>query len=169
MTGKDLRETNSLKKNTIFYVFFNTAIIFIFPVISIAIEKFSEQASLSWILIGKWFVFWAVGFRLFTAGIKQASDPAFTATKIFKINNKDVYEIVRELGFANICLGIGGILSLINNEWRQIIAILGCLFFGLAGIRHLAGKIITGNQKFAMISDLVIFLILLLYTVYTLR
>ena len=30
-------------------------------------------------LVGKWFVFWAVGARLFIAGIRQVIQPAFTA------------------------------------------------------------------------------------------
>ena len=37
----------------------------------------------------KWFVFYAVGMRLLTAGIKQAIEPEFTAKEIFGITDSD--------------------------------------------------------------------------------
>ena len=38
-------------------------------------------------LFSKWFIFSAVGLRLFLAGIKQIVDPAFTAKEIFHLDN----------------------------------------------------------------------------------
>jgi hypothetical protein len=35
-----------------------------------------------WLLLGRWFVFWAVGVRLLTAGIRQIAQPRFTAETI---------------------------------------------------------------------------------------
>ena len=130
-----------LKATTINYYLITTCmIVIIFPLICISVENVAERIPLNWILIGKWFIFWAIGIRLFTAGIKQASDPAFTAIKIFKLHSKESYVIIRELGFANICLGITSILSLINNQWRPIGAITGVVFFGFAGLQHISKK-----------------------------
>src|SRR5262245_31746973 len=108
----------------------NGLIIFVFPVVCAITEASLSNVPASWKLCGKWFVFWAFGFRLFATGIKQASDPSFSITKINK-NNVELYDMARGLGIANICLGAGGILSLINETWRQVIAIMGCLFFAL--------------------------------------
>ena len=32
-------------------------------------------------LVGKWFVFWMVGVRLFIAGVRQVAQPQFTAER----------------------------------------------------------------------------------------
>ncbi len=115
-------------------------------------------------LIGKWFVFWTTGIRLFTAGISQSSNPAFTA-RIFKMKTLESYIVIRELGFANISLGVMGILSVINDHWRILAAITGCLFFGLAGIQHLFKKSDSTNEIIAMIGDLFVMIILLSYLI----
>jgi hypothetical protein len=44
-----------------------------------------SQAGIS--IIGKWFLFWAVGMRLFVAGCRQIINPAFTAREIFHIKD----------------------------------------------------------------------------------
>ena len=54
------------------------------------------------LLVGKWFVFWAVGVRLFIAGVRQVAQPQFTAESIFEIKDRAAFGIVRELGFANL-------------------------------------------------------------------
>jgi len=33
------------------------------------------------LLVGKWFVFWMVGVRLFMAGVRQVAQPQFTAER----------------------------------------------------------------------------------------
>ena len=42
------------------------------------------------LLVGKWFVFWAVGVRLFIAGVRQAQ-PQFTAKSIFEIKDRAAF------------------------------------------------------------------------------
>src|ERR1700749_728071 len=71
-----------------------------------------EKISLSWPLTGKWFVFWAIGARLFIAGLRQVTKPAFTAKEIFHMTTDESYVVIRELGFANLCFGTLGVLSL---------------------------------------------------------
>ena len=136
---------------------------FIFPVASVFIEISFNKSNLSWPLIGKWFVFWAIGIRIFVAGIRQALNPEFTANEIFKINNEKSLVVIRELGFANICIGLIGILSLINTEWCKLGAIAGGLFLGLASIQHLSRKPDSKNEIIATISNAFIFVIMLLY------
>jgi len=73
-------------------------------------------------LFGKWFIFSAVGLRLFLAGIKQVKNPEFTANQIFHIDSPESYPILRELGFANICFGLVAIVSLFKPDWRIVSA-----------------------------------------------
>ena len=39
-------------------------------------------------LVGKWFAFWAVGVRLFLAGLRQSIQPRYTAEAIFGLGKE---------------------------------------------------------------------------------
>lgn len=151
-----------------FYLLMNIGLLFILPLLSISGDHFIEKEVIDWQLIFKWFIFWTIGIRLFTAGIKQASDPAYTGTKIFKFRHKESYVVIRELGFANIALGVMGILSLINNDWRIMAAICGGLFFGLAALQHSTRKPDTQNEWIALLYDFAVFLLTVIYLAFTL-
>lgn len=112
---------------------------------------------------GKWFLFWGIGLRLFTAGIRQVTKPSFTAQEIFHINDVSVNPIVKELGFANICLSLIAIISLFIPSWRPAAAFAGGLYFGQAGIFHIIKKPVTSNEKIAMISDIFIAVVMAVY------
>ncbi|MBN7573704.1 MULTISPECIES: DUF6790 family protein [Clostridium] len=116
-------------------------------------------------LIFKWFVFSGVGLRLLTAGLKQSINPSFTAKEIFKVNEENSFRIVREVGFANISLGMIGILSLPFPEFQLTAAVAGGIYFGLAGCLHLFSKMRRKDEMFAMVSDYFIFFILMILIV----
>lgn len=137
----------------------------IMPVISILSDVFGNGIPLSMELAGKWFIFWAVGIRLFTAGLKQAFQPQFTAKNIFHLTDSASYPIVRELGYANISFGVIGILSLFFPEWRIVSAAGSGIFFGIAGINHIVKKPAGTNEMIALITDLFIFFFLLAYII----
>ena len=102
----------------------------------------------------KWAVFFIIGCRLFTAGLFQAVKPSFTAQNIFEVNDEKALPLVRELGFANICIGLLGILSLPFDGMRISAAIVGGIYFAFAGIMHIFRKPTNKTEIFAMISDL---------------
>ena len=143
------------------YFFFIILLMFILPVLSVGIEHYAgkEQSSLM-NLVGKWFIFWAVGLRLFIAGLRQASNPSFTAKSIFHIKDKESFVIVKELGFANICMGATGIISLFAPQWRIAAAFFGGLYLGIAGINHIIKKPAGSNEWITMVSDIFIFLVM---------
>ena len=140
----------------------------ILPIAFILFQWLISKVPFGWLLIGKWYVFWAVGIRLFIAGVRQVTKPAFTAKEIFHIEDEASYVVIKELGFGNISLGLIGILSIIKAGWCTPAAVAGGLFYGFAGIQHILNKPVSKNEKIAMISDLYIFLILALYAVFTL-
>ncbi|HQW83497.1 MAG TPA: hypothetical protein PK987_03505 [Ferruginibacter sp.] len=143
-----------------------TILTFILPLICTVIETgICKNTSFSFALIGKWFIFSAVGLRLFIAGIKQTTDPAFTAKEIFHLNNPESFPIVRELGFANLCFGLVGIVSLFLPQWRVVSAFGSGLYYGIAGLQHFIKKPVGPNEKFALITDIFIFIFLLVYFV----
>lgn len=134
----------------------------VFPLASIGLETLVFHGSLAFVIVAvKWFVFWAVGVRLFTAGLRQAIDPNFTAKKIFKFKTSEPVIIIRELGFANIALGTAALLSILNPAWLIPFAMAGCLFYGLAGFNHLAKSQRNPTENLAAFSDLFVFAVLL--------
>ena len=157
------------KKGPSLYLVSVLLFMLVLPVASIAFEHFNHQLPIDNILIGKWFVFWVVGVRLFIAGLRQVMKPAFIAQEIFHIKSEESFVVVRELGFANICMGLVGILSILNPVWCPLVAIGGGLYFGLAGILHVIKKPVSTNETIAMVSDLLFFALMLVYVFYALR
>jgi len=88
--------------------------------------------------------------------------------QIFQFKSEESFIVIRELGFANVCIGLIGILSLLKPVWNAPAAIAGGLYFGLAGLSHLLKKPESKNEVIAMISDIFIFLLMLVYLLYTL-
>lgn len=119
-------------------------------------------------LTGKWFVFWSVGVRLLLAGLRQYFQPGFTAKEIFHIEGDGVLLVVRELGIANFCAGIVGVLSLLYPAFVLPSAIYAAIFYGIAGFRHIAEKNKSANETVAMVSDLFVFAVLAGYVALTL-
>lgn len=146
------------------YVASVTLLMFVFPLLSVVIEAVANKNHVALVaLIGKWFVFWAVGIRLFTAGLRQIAKPGLTSEGILGIKGKEVWQLVRELGFANLAIGLLGIISLWKVEWRLAVALAGGLFLLLAGLEHLPKKHRTFEENVAMYSDLFISLVMAIY------
>jgi len=146
------------------YIIGVSALTFLVPLAGAAIEAAVHPGrSFSFELVGKWFIFSAVGLRLFAAGIKQIKDPRFTARQIFQIEAVEVLPVVRELGFANLCFGLVGIASLCLPQWRVVSAFASGLYYGIAGLQHLIKKPAGVNELFALVTDLLIFAVLLAY------
>ena len=118
-------------------------------------------------LIGKWFVFWAVGERLLTAGVRQYLQPDFTAREIFHMGD-EALPIVRELGVANCAVGVAGVVSLWRPDFIVPVALIAAIFYGVAGVRHVFEKGRGRNETIAMVSDLFAAAILGAYIISTL-
>ena len=114
---------------------------------------------------GKWMTFWAVGVRLFIAGLRQVAQPAFTARDIFQIDDPRAGGLVREIGFGNLAMGLIGLASLLRPEWLVPAAIVGGLYYGLAGLGHLLKGGRNGKEDLAMLTDFLAFIVLAVFVV----
>lgn len=146
----------SLKLSLYFINVVATALVL--PILSVGCEYFLSNKPLTMHLAGIWFVFWAVGIRLLIAGIRQISKPAFTAS-IFGITSSESYPVIRELGFANVTMGITACLALFYTSFYVPALLLGLLYFGLAGFMHVSKKAASFNEGIALVSDLYVFII----------
>jgi hypothetical protein len=149
------RDTGSfyVRVNFSMYVVIVVSFAIVLPVVSVLTDHFSTGTAIP-LLLAKWLVFWAVGGRLFSAGIRQVSNPRYTAEVILGLKTKEPWIVVRELGFANIAIGTIGLASLAFNAWRAPAAVAGCLYYGCAGVQHVFSKHRTRLETVAMISDL---------------
>jgi hypothetical protein len=146
------------------YYAFVILLLLVFPVASVVTEAaLSHDAVSDLSLVGRWFVFWSVGVRLFIAGVRQVIQPQLTAEEIFGIHDRGSFAIVRELGFANLSMGLLGICSVFRASWIVPAAIVGGLYYGLAGVGHIFHKSKNAKEYMAMISDWFVFLVLAVF------
>jgi len=139
------------------------------PIASILIEhSFLHSAAPVMSLIGRWFVFWAVGARLAIAGLRQYFEPRFTAEQIFDLRGDDALPLVRELGIANFAAGTVGILSLLRPDFILPSALAATIFYGFAGFRHAVQSTRNAKESFAMATDLFGFAVLAVFSIYAL-
>jgi hypothetical protein len=136
-------------------------LLFVFPLASIITESATRGTPLGTALIAKWYVFWAVGWRLFLAGTRQVAQPRYTARVILGLQSDEPLVLVRELGFANLGIGLVGIVSLEVASWRLAAALAGGIFYLLAGLNHVLQPKRNRLETTAMVSDLLAALVLL--------
>lgn len=157
-----------MKRNLGLFQISIIAFFYVLPLITICADIFIfKQTNIPKIIL-KWCIFYGIGLRLFTAGLKQALSPKFTAKTIFEVTDEKAFPIVRELGFANICSGLIGILSLFVVSFRLPIAIIGIIYFSLALLQHLIRRNKNHTEVFVTItnSSIVLELIIPLLIIY---
>lgn len=128
--------------------------LFVLPAVSIGLAWGMGSTAGFTALLGQWFVFWAVGVRLMLAGLRQWLQPQFTAREIFGFTGTEALRIIQELGFANISMATVGLIAVAVPGFVLPAAVLGCLFFGIAGLRHVAAPSKPRNEMIAMVTDL---------------
>jgi hypothetical protein len=141
------------------YVFIVIALMLALPLISIVAQIIltdhgALQGASNLVVVAKWYVFWAVGVRLSLAGLRQIFQPRYTAETILGLKGAESLFFVRELGFANVTMGSVGIASLASPSWVTPAAMLGAIYYGLAGINHCFHKGRNKLQNLALVSDL---------------
>ncbi|MET0735927.1 MAG: hypothetical protein ABWY55_09865 [Microbacterium sp.] len=107
-------------------------------------------------VFGLWWVFWGIGVRLLIAGISQISRPSFTSKEILHIDAPEAAQIVQELGFMNLSIGLAAVISLLVPSWAPAIGLAGGGFLLLAGIRHIGKKGKNAKEWTAAATDLIV-------------
>jgi hypothetical protein len=150
------------------YFYVVALLMFLLPAFSVFIEGYAtESHNVMPYLLGKWFVFWSVGVRLLLAGLRQSAQPRFTAEAIFGLGENAQLQIIQELGYANISIGLLGLMSIADKNWCVPAAATGAAFYGLAGFKHLRADNRNRLQNVAMVSDLFVFSVLAVYLMAT--
>ncbi|MBX3068667.1 MAG: hypothetical protein KF844_08515 [Cryobacterium sp.] len=115
---------------------------------------------------GKWWVFWGVGTRLLLAGAAQVSGLGPTS-EILGSDKSSVQEkqLVRELGTANIGMGVAGLLALVPG-WALPAGLAGGIFLLIAGLLHVGKKGKNAQETLATWTDLLVGLVVVVLGVY---
>src|ERR1700728_2146089 len=143
------------------YFIFVALFLFVLPAISALVDALLRGGGADlMLLVGKWFVFWGVGVRLFIAGVRQVAQPRFTAESIFQVKDRGALAIVREVGFANLAMGALGLLTLARPSFLMAAAIVGGLYYGLAGAGHAVRRDKNASEWTALVTDLFMFFLL---------
>jgi hypothetical protein len=135
------------------YVVIVVLTMLVLPASSILIARGIHPEGIWMDQVGLWFVFWAVGVRLGLAGARQILRPDFTAREIFKLDGDGALIIVRELGFANLAIGVVGLLVVLLPSFVLPAAIYASIFYAAAGTMHLWESKRGRNENVAMLSD----------------
>lgn len=120
------------------------------------------------LVFGKWWVFWGVGTRLLVAGIAQVSGKGPT-TEILGASAPSIQEkqLARELGTANIGMGLAGLLAFVPG-WALSAGLAGGVFLLIAGVLHVAKKGKNPQETLATWTDLVVGVVVVVLAVYVL-
>lgn len=135
----------------------------VLPIASALIEAFTRPDVALIAAAGNWFVFWAVGIRLLLAGISQTLRPSFTASQILGIKDPSAQKVVSELGFANLSMGLAGVLAFFFPAWVAAAGFTGGLYLGLAGIKHAMNADRDAKENLAMATDLFVAVVIAVY------
>lgn len=139
-------------------------LLFLAPSASVLAEAMTATIPVDLLgLVGKWMTFWAVGIRLFVAGLRQNLQPEFTARDIFRIGDPKAAGLVREIGFSNLAMGALGIATFFVPAWLVPAAIVGGLYYGLAGLGHLIKGERNAKENIALVTDLIAFAVLAVF------
>jgi hypothetical protein len=90
------------------YVCVKLFIAVVLPFFLVGMEIQHTKQPLSLKIAGKWLIFCGIGVGSLVAGLKQIFEPEFTLEKIFLITNYEYSVIVKELGIANLSIGLLG-------------------------------------------------------------
>jgi hypothetical protein len=108
------------------------------------------------LVFGKWWVFWGVGTRLLVAGVAQVSGKGPTAAILgSSTSSAQEKQLTRELGTANIGMGLAGLLALVPG-WALPAGVAGGAFLLAAGVLHLPKRGKNPQETLATWTDLVV-------------
>lgn len=130
----------------------------VLPLISTIVAYRLGSGEYLLVLAAVWWAFWGVGTRLTLAGISQLARPEKTATEVLGIDAaEETRQIVSELAYANLSLGVVALFSPFVAGWGILGALPGAVYLGFAGFRHVVKRGKNRQELVATWTDLLVF------------
>ncbi len=114
------------------------------------------------VVYGMWWAFWGVGTRLTVAGISQLVNPGRTAQGILGLDDPGAEQVVHELGYGNLSMGLVALVAPFVDHWGILGAAPGAISLGLAGLRHVTKSGKNRDENVATWTDLLVFVVVAL-------
>ncbi len=119
------------------------------------------------LVLGKWWVFWGVGTRLLVAGVAQVSGKGPTNAILgATVPSEQERQLTRELGVANIGMGLAALLALVPG-WALPAGAGGGAFLLIAGAMHVAKRNKNPEEVLATWTDLIVGFVVIVLAGYT--
>ena len=145
----------------LFHFFQGLLIMVVLPLISIMISVRRKVYSID--VLMKWILFWTIGFRSVTAGLVQLFYPKYTASIIFGLSGDSFYIFIRELGMANISIGLAAMLCIRKNQWITPVTFITGMFYVLLTVNHIINFQAGIEELISLIFDILVLVISGLY------
>lgn len=127
----------------------------VLPIVSGSIELATSGGD-PVLVFGAWWIFWGVGTRLLVAGLAQVSGKGPTAEILGSTSaSQQEKQLTRELGTANLAMGLAGLLALVHG-WALPAGAAGGVFLLIAGVLHVAKKGKGPQEALATWTDLLV-------------
>ena len=113
------------------------ALTVVLPLASVVVARRMVPESALLPLVGRWFVFWAVGWRLFLDGAMQVvrrGGPGFRP----------------EAAVAALAIGATGLMAIHRGHWTPAAAMAGGIFLGGLALLRLADRGSGGSRAVAV-------------------
>ena len=111
-------------------------------------------------IIGKWFIFWALGIRLVIAGLMQLFNPIYT-NNLLQLNLND-FIIIQELGLANFSIGLLCIISFFKKLLQKYVCLYMFIFFIGASTLHIIRiKNINFDELITLVTNIILIVVAL--------
>jgi hypothetical protein len=131
----------------------------ILPLLSVAGEQHFVNASISIILLGKWFLFWTIGVRLMVKGFAQVIRSVRNGNSSL-LNRDETGDFTKMLGLAKMALAGMGFLCVVNDQWSLLATITVGVYLGLTGFQHDFKRPTTTRGWMSMSYDFLVFTVI---------
>ena len=148
--------TTNYKGNLVMYILLVLLQTLVLPLISTTVHLALAGGN-PLMIAGMWWAFWGVGTRLAVAGTSQLANPARTAKGILGIDDPGAEQVIHELGYANLSMGLIALVAPFVPGWGILGAVGGAIYLGLAGLRHVTKRGKNLDENIATWTDLLVF------------
>ncbi len=118
--------------------------------------------------LGKWYVFWAGGVRLFASGLRQTLGPRLRHKQPVEVDREPSERTAQRLSLVKLLIGALCIATefVFSVPFMPSVATLPAgvvaagAFYGLSGLHHVRTPTRNARQTLAMVTDLLVFAVL---------
>lgn len=115
-------------------------------------------------IYAKWVIFWGIGLRYIISGFYFVYDP-FQIGKESRSGHDAIARLAKDLGWAEVCIGLLGVVSLFEPGIRWVAGMVGGLLSGITGARHFTLDTLSKKDRLWTYINIVVFILVIIYLI----